>query len=555
MLVSLYIKNYAIIKELEVRFSPQLNVITGETGAGKSILMGALGLLLGDRADTKSLFDPSERCSIEGTFAVGNYSLYSLLQQLGLDETDQLLIRRELSPQGKSRAFINDALVNLSELKSLSEVLVDVHAQFDTLEINEQPKQLELIDAYAGITEMVAAYRSAYRRYQQENGRLQTMLEQAGSQEKELDFWKFQLNELEELQLFAKEEEHLELEQEELSHAEEIRMRTGEAAELLQSTSPSILDQLNSLQINLRQLLGKHVRIEELTNRMEQSIIELTDVADELAEISEKSEFDPERYQEIQERLGAVYRLFRKHQVQDTGALIDIQQQLHANIEQVEHSGEEIEALTQAVKQLEKSCFEQGRKIHEQRVKSIGGLEKAVVGGLTDLAMESAQFKVELSGEDRLHPDGIDRVVFLFSANKGARLLPIKRIASGGELSRLNLVLKSLVATKMTMPTLIFDEIDSGISGYVSDRMGNMMRALAQNHQILCITHSPQIAAKGNYHYFVYKEEKAGRTETNVKLLGPEDRITELAIMLSTNPPTASALANARELLANPAKG
>ena len=260
-------------------------------------------------------------------------------------------------------------------------------------------------------------------------------------------------------------------------------------------------------------------------------------------------------FPEIQERLGAVYRLFRKHQVQDTGALIDIQQQLHANIEQVEHSGEEIEALTQAVKQLEKSCFEQGRKIHEQRVKSIGGLEKAVVGGLTDLAMESAQFKVELSGEDRLHPDGIDRVVFLFSANKGARLLPIKRIASGGELSRLNLVLKSLVATKMTMPTLIFDEIDSGISGYVSDRMGNMMRALAQNHQILCITHSPQIAAKGNYHYFVYKEEKAGQTETNVKLLGPEDRITELAIMLSTNPPTASALANARELLANPAKG
>ena len=551
MLVSLYIKNYAIIKELQVRFSPNLNVITGETGAGKSILMGALGLLLGDRADTKSLFDPGDRCVIEGTFDIANYAIDDLLQELGLEDRSHLVIRRELTPQGKTRAFINDALVNLSELRGLSEVLVDVHAQFDTLEINDQPKQLELLDAYAGILEQVQQYRERYRSYLQNRNRLHALREEAGSKQKELDFWQFQWTELSELKIAGGEEVTLEQEQEALSHAEEIRQRTGEAAEIVLNGTSSLVDQLNAIAQSLRTLLGKHPHIENLNARLEQTSIELTDLAEEWTAISEKSEFDPERYQEIQERLGELYRLFRKHQVQRTEDLLAIQNKLQSDIDQLTNADEAIEILAKTVARQEQDCRALGKELHDQRQKAIAGLEKDVVNGLGELAMDAAQFKIDLQVSDQLLADGLDTIDLLFSANKGARLLPIKRVASGGELSRLNLVLKSLVASKMTMPTLIFDEIDTGISGFVSDRMGVMMRNLAQKHQIICITHAPQIAAKGDHHYFVYKEEKANRTETNVKLLGPEERITELAIMLSTNPPTTSALANARELLAN----
>ncbi|MCB0601562.1 MAG: DNA repair protein RecN [Saprospiraceae bacterium] len=551
MLVSLYIKNYAIIKELQVQFSPNLNVITGETGAGKSILMGALGLLLGDRADTKSLFDPAERCVIEGTFIIDNDSIADVLQELGLEDQHQLVIRRELTPQGKTRAFINDALVNLSELRGLSDLLVDVHAQFDTLEINEQPKQLELLDAYAGILDQVHHYRTIYRTYLQERNRLQFLRDEAGTRQKELDFWQFQLAELTELQIEAGEEIQLEQEQEALSHAEEIRQRTGEAAEIVLNGSSSLVDQLNSIAQSLRGLYGKHPMIEGLNTRLEQTSIELADLAEEWTAISEKSEFDPERYQEIQERLGELYRLFRKHQVQQSADLLAIQHQLQSDIDHLTNADEEIEALARKVTLQEQECMTLGKKLHDQRQKAIPGLQDEVVRGLHELAMDAAQFKIDLTAVSQLQTDGIDTIELLFSANKGSRLLPIKRVASGGELSRLNLVLKSLVASKMTMPTLIFDEIDTGISGFVSDRMGVMMRALAQKHQILCITHAPQIASKGDHHYFVFKEEKANRTETNVKLLGPDERITELAIMLSTNPPTTSALANARELLAN----
>jgi len=545
----LSIRNYAIIEELEIEFPEGLTIITGETGAGKSILLGALGLIMGGRADSKSLYDEQHKCVIEGVFEVGRYNLQSFFDEKDLDYSPECIIRRELSPSGKSRAFVNDTPVVLGTLRQLTGALIDLHEQFDTLDIHQVSFQLRMIDALAGNKDLLQEYEGHYRQLSSDKRKLQQLVEQNNKSSQETDFLNFQLEEFNEVQLEANEQESLETELSSLTNAEEIKRTLSAAYHNLSDGENPLTGQLSEVLRQVAEVKKFHPGIPALYARLESLSVEMEDIAGEFERVAESTEFDPERIEVIQARLDAIYRLQNKHRVNSVAELLEIKESIQSKLDALGDLSSEIAAIEKNIAAQEKNLDSIAQQLSERRKKSAPSFTKKVLSLLKQLAMPHTRFEVEFKTLDHLSATGTDEVGFLFAANPGSRLQHIKDVASGGELSRLTLVTKSLVASAIPLPTLIFDEIDTGISGDVSLKMGNILRQLSNHHQVINITHSPQIAAKADAHYFVYKKVSATATATKVKLLKEEERVRSIAVMLSQNPPSESALQNARELI------
>jgi len=549
MIKKLLIRNYAIIDELEMDFSTGLTIITGETGAGKSILLGALGLVMGQRADTKALFRHDEKCVVEAVFDVSHYELREFFEENDLDYDTELVIRREISPAGKSRAFVNDTPATLDVLQGFSSALIDLHQQFDTRDIHNVSFQLRLLDALAENKPLLAEYQTAYKIWMAGRRRLAELERLNADSAREAEFLRFHLEEFHAAALRDGEQEELEQELALLSNAEEIKRTLTAACHYLLESEQAVVTQLREVGISLNTFRRINPQIGTLAERYEAATSEVQDIARELERLADATEYDPARLAEVQQRLDLIYRLQNKHRMPAVAELLALQQEWEDKLKNISGLDEEIATLQQQTAAQRELLTEQALRLRERRLAVISDFEKEVKSMLGQLSMEHAVLRVQCSPTSELSATGMDEVHFLFAANKGGRLQLIKDVASGGELSRLTLVTKSLVAAAIPLPTLIFDEIDSGVSGDVALRMGNIMRRLSNQHQVVAITHAPQVAAKADAHYFVYKKDTPERTLTNVRLLNEEERIRSIAVMLSQNPPSQSALQNARELL------
>ena len=550
MIKSLQIQNYALIESLEIHFSSGLTIVTGETGAGKSILLGALGLIMGNRADTKVLYHLDRKCFVEAIFEISKYDLKSFFEKNDLDYDTELVIRREITPSGKSRAFVNDSPVNLKILQQLSSSLIDLHQQFDTLDIHNVSFQLRLIDALAGNKSVLSEYQIAFEEYQSDKRKLHKLRTQSEQNAKEQDFLQFQLEEFNHAELIEGEQERLEQELKRLSNAEDIKRNALSTYQYLNESEQSIISQLEEIGLNLSAISKFGKELEALNDRFSGIVAELEDLSNEFEQIAENVEYDEERIQEVQQRLDLIYRLQAKHDVPSVSELLEIQASIEAKLSVINNQDEEISELETKIAAQEEKLHTKAAWLREKRQLVVPDFEQNVMHQLAKLSMEHAVLKVEFKELEELSATGLDDINYLFSANKGGRLQLIKDVASGGELSRLTLVTKSLVASAIPLPTLIFDEIDTGISGGVALKMGEILRNLSDQHQVVSITHSPQIASKADAHYFVYKEVNEDRTISQVKQLEMEERIEAIATMLSQDPPSQSALENARELLA-----
>ena len=549
MLQKLHIQNYAIIEDLHINFSGNLNVITGETGAGKSILMGALNLILGQRADSSVLQQQGKKCIVEGYFLIkNNSSVKSFFEANDLDFEEEILLRREIASGGKSRGFINDTPVNLSQLKELAVLLVDLHQQFDTLELSSENFQREVLDALANNAAPLQQLKINFSQYINAKKELEAMQLQQANANKELDYNKFLFNELQEFSLKENELETLDAEIKLLSNAENIKQQISSIYFELKDSEQPIVQQLKVLQNRLNTLKQYHPQIEELHQRINSSVLELQDVAGELEIIDSTINYDAERIQLVNERLSAGYKLLKKHGVNDTEQLLTIQQQLQQKLDAVLNISASVEKLEKQTSKLFAECTVTAKIVSANRAAQIKPFTQNVNKLLAQVGMPNAQIKVQLQAVS-LNAYGTDEIDFLFDANKSNRFEPLHKVASGGELSRLMLSVKSLVAQKLQLPTLIFDEIDTGISGEAAKQVGIIMKNLSFAHQLIAITHQPQIAAKASAHYFVYKEIINGKIVTSIRLLNNDERITVIAQMLSGEKPTAAALANAREMM------
>ncbi|MEZ5039663.1 MAG: DNA repair protein RecN [Saprospiraceae bacterium] len=549
MIQRLHIRNYAIIESLEINFSKGLTIITGETGAGKSILLGALGLIMGDRADTKSLYNEDQKCVIEGYFNIRPYELSAFFTENELDYEDDLIVRREIAPSGKSRAFINDTPVNLKVLQELSSSLIDLHLQFDTLDIHKVSFQLRMLDALAGNKKELAEYQTLFREYQQKGKHLEDLIASNQRAAKEMDFNQFLFDELQQAQLVSGEHQALDEEHTRLSNAEEIKQTLGSVYQQLIESEHAIMGQLQAIHHNLLKMGKVDRQIGEIQEQFSNLMGGLEDLANDCEKIADKTEYDEERIITLNDRLTLIDHLLKKHQVNEVEELLAIQETLEQKLSAFSDSDSAIAAMQAWMKKQAVILKEKALGLRKKRQEIVSSFENKVQEMLGQLAMPAARIQVVMDPLETFSSTGLDEVYFLFAANKGSRLQQIKDVASGGELSRLTLVTKSLVASAIPLPTLIFDEIDTGISGDVALRMGNILRSLSNHHQVVSITHSPQIAAKADAHYFVYKAEKPDRTITKVRALEKEERIRAIATMLSQNPPSESALENARELI------
>lgn len=549
MIQKLLIKNYAIIEELEINFSSGLTIITGETGAGKSILLGALGLIMGNRADTKSLYDQGKKCIIEAYFQVKKYKVKAFFEEHEIDYDDEVIVRRELTPSGKSRAFINDTPVNLKMLQQLSGSLIDLHQQFDTLDIHNVSFQLRMIDALAGNNDLLEKYQSAFKQYTSAKRNLATLIKKSRAADKESDFLNFQLQEFNEVELIEGELEKMETEITQLSNAEDIKRTLGGAFQSLSESESSVISNLEEIGIALSSLRKTYPDLEKIMVRFDGAVLEIQDVASEFERIADETEHDGERILELQTRLDLIYKLQNKHHVKTVNELLEIQADLQSKVGAFADLSDEIELTKRDIKKYEQDAKTLAAQLSKKRKAVIGNFEKKVQKLLVLLGMEHAQLKIQIGELDELSSTGLDDVNYLFAPNKGSQFLPIKGIASGGELSRLTLATKSLVASAIPLPTLIFDEIDTGISGDTALKMGGILHDLADQHQVVSITHSPQVAVKADNHYFVFKKVKDDKTVTSVRLLSPDERVRAIATMLSGSPPSESALKNAKELL------
>jgi DNA repair protein RecN (Recombination protein N) len=549
MLKRLHIRNYALIDELEINFSRHLTIITGETGAGKSILLGALGLVMGERADTKVFYNDSEKCVVEAFFEVGAYDLKAFFEENELDYDEEVVIRRELSPAGKSRAFINDTPVNNQVLQRLTESLIDLHQQFDLLDIHNINFQLRMIDALADNSLLLKDYQQGYRLFSADRKRLADLISKSENGSKEMEFLRFQLEELLQASLVEGEQELLESELSRLSNAEEIKRTYSMAYNYMLEAEQNIAGQLQEIARSLNATRKLSPELASMSLRLDSLIVDLQDLAKECDRIAESTEHDPLRIGEVQERLNILYKLQKKHGLGSVGDLLLLQERLEEQTAGFTDLGGEITRLEKSLADQEKQLRSIAASLSQRRRAIPAAFEEKVHGMLHQLSMPHARLRVDIADLPTLSPTGTDDVQFLFASNIGARFLPIKDVASGGELSRLTLCTKSLVADAIPLPTLIFDEIDSGISGDVSLKMGLILKELSARHQVVSITHTPQIAARADTHYFVYKKVTDNRTITNIRLLEPEDRVRSIAVMLSGNPPSDSALATARELV------
>lgn len=551
MLRKLHIQNYAIIEEVDIDFSLALNIITGETGAGKSILMGALSLILGERADTGVLLNNSKKCIIEGFFGVSqDEAVNSFLREQDIDADIDLVLRREIAPNGKTRAFINDTPVTLQQLKQLASLLVDLHQQFDTLELGEADFQREVLDALAGNQALLKQYREAFHALQNTRKQLADLKAQQQQFQKEKDYHQFLFDELDELRLQPNELENIEQELQLLSNAENIKNALGQVTDVLSNSDTPLVQQLKQLVHQLQAYRELHTQLPELISRLQASQIELQDIADELDSINDSVHMDEQRMQVINDRMAAGYKLLKKHQVQTTEELLNIQQNLSDKLQAVLAIDDEINAAEKEAARLLAAASELAQQLTKQRQSVVKNFVSEVNSRLHQVGMPNAAIQVNVTPTD-LQVDGADNIAFLFDANKSGRFESIRKVASGGELSRLMLCIKSLVAAHIDLPTMIFDEIDTGISGEAAKQVGMIMKQMAAKRQIICITHQPQIAGKAYAHFFVYKAAEGDRIKTNIRLLTEDERITAIAQMLSGEKPTAAALANAREMIMN----
>ncbi|HEX2919979.1 MAG TPA: DNA repair protein RecN [Bacteroidales bacterium] len=550
MLLKLSVQNYALIKELDVEFEKNgLTIITGETGAGKSILLGALSLILGSRADTGVLLDKEQKCIVEGTFNVEEYDLDAFFEGNSLDYDSIATLRREINPAGKSRAFINDTPVNLNLLKELGEKLIDIHSQHQTLMLNNNSFQLNMIDSFAGLSTERKDYYSKYNRY---NNFRKEYIEAKASLEKskaDLEYYSFQLEQIEKASLKKGEQHDLEAEQEILSHAEEIKQSLTEASALFSQEGSSVLSMVRAIKACIIKIKSHHPSGESLLSRIESSLIELDDLASEIEKISSTIEADPDRLSFVNERLNTIYTLIQKHKVKDCDELLITRDELRSIVNSIVTADEKI-ALIEArmndeLEGLKKAAF----GISGRRKSVLEGIENKITDMLKQLGMPNAKFRIELTQVRDFTPTGIDQADFMFSANRQIAPENLARIASGGELSRVMLSLKSLLTKYNNLPTIIFDEIDSGVSGEVADRVGQILSKMGQYMQVINITHLPQVASRGSRHYHVYKDDVKDSTFTRVKLLSRDERIIEVARLLSGSKVTEAAIENARELL------
>ena len=552
MIQKLFIQNYAIIDELEIDFSNKLNIITGETGAGKSIIAGALGLILGERADSTGLVNKEKKCFVEGVFDVrSKKEVRNFLEENDLDEGDQLIIRREISTNGKSRAFVNDTPVTLSQLNDLSSLLVDLHRQFDSLQLEQGDFQREVLDAIASQSELVNTYQQVFRKWQTSKKELETLGGQRKQFEKEFDYNQFQYNELDEADFKENELEELDKELKLLSNSEGIKTVLSKVQNDLAEGENPLVSQLKILMNQLQTYSSYHPDLPSLLQRLQSLQIELQDISDEVDHMNDRINYDPSKIEEIDSRLSAGYKLLKKHGVKTTNELLEIKQQLERKLHAVLNVGEQIELKEKETERLFAEAEQRAAKISEGRKKQIKPLEEKVNDLLAQVGMPNAKLKVELRNNEGLNFYGSDKIEFLFDANKSGQFQPIRKVASGGELNRLMLCIKSLVAQSVDLPTMMFDEIDTGISGEAARQVGIIMKGLASKRQIICITHQPQIAGKADAHFFVYKEVVEDMVKTNIRQLTKEERITAIAKMLSGEKPTIAAMQNAREMVMN----
>jgi len=549
MLKRLEIQNYAIIESLELDLTKGLTIITGETGAGKSILLGALGLIMGKRADTKVLYEAEKKCVVEAVFDISDYNLQPFFASTELDFESETIIRRVISPNGKSRAFINDEPTTLNVLKALTDNLIDLHQQFDTLDLHSVSFQTKTIDALAGNIDRVEGYREEYSEYTKAKRALDKLEEKHRSSNQEMDFLNFQMKEFNDAELMEGEQEEKEKQLSKLTNAEDIQKIGNLLLHTLDDGEQSVIETLQTLLNELSSVMDSDEALSQLYDRLANAQEELRDIAKEGGNIADDTEYDEALIEEINTRLSLIYRLQKKHNVNTLEELLEIQEGIATQLASFGDITQDIEDLKQKIQKLEESLSDKASKISAKRKTIAPKFEKDIHDLLVPLSMENAHIKVAIEPLDSPGPSGMDAISFLFSPNKGSDFKPLKDIASGGEISRLTLCIKSLVADAMTLPTLIFDEIDTGVSGEVAARMGEILSSLANQHQVLSITHSPQIAGKADKHYFVHKNDKAERTVTAVKELDTEGRIQELAKMLSGNPPSTAAIENAKELM------
>ena len=549
MLIKLFVQNYALIKDLDVEFENGLTIITGETGAGKSILLGALSLILGARADTTILLDKNEKCIVEGTFRIEESDLTEFFLSNELDVETLTTLRREISPGGKSRAFINDTPVTVNLLKELGEQLIDIHSQHQTLMLSDNAFQLNVIDSFAGTFKQKSEYRLAYSKFLKLKKDFTSEKEQVEKNRSDLEYYQFQLNQLEAAKLKPGEQEELEAEQELLGHAEEIKQALSNSSNLFLNEEKSILSMLREVKIGLGKIRSYIPEGENLLGRTESSLIDLDDLAGEIEKLAVSIEADPKRYMVVNERLDSIYSLVKKHKVKNLDELIIRKEEIKNIIKSIISGDERLEELE---KLLEKEINKLGAlsgEMSEMRRRVLPDIESKITELLQQLGMPNAKFRISLSVLKEFTASGIDQADFLFSANKQISPENLAKIASGGELSRVMLSLKSLLTKNNNLPTIIFDEIDSGVSGEVADKVGQILSSMGKYMQVVNITHLPQVASRGTKHYHVYKDDIDDSTFTRVKLLSEEERIMEVARLLSGSEVTETAIKNARELL------
>jgi len=550
MLKSLSIQNYALISQLEVDFTGGFSVLTGETGAGKSIILGALSLILGQRADAKSIKEGENRCLIEGVFDISSYKLQSFFEENELEyDAAHCILRRELLASGKSRAFINDSPVGLNELKTLASQLIDIHSQHQNLMLADGNFQMQVLDVLADNKELKKEYQDTFKRYTACQKQLEILKENASRKTSEEDYLRFQYNQLVEANLKEDEQAELESELDTLSHLEEIKTSLYKVEQTLSGDEQSVVPALKEALNTLSALNKVYPESAEMTGRLESSYLEIKDLASEISKKQEHLELDPERLQYVNDRLDLLYNLQKKHKLETCEALIELRNSIGLQLQEINNFEEQISSLEKDLQSFYKQVIEFAGNLTQSRKKTAGKLELELVSKVSPLGMPNMKFTCELTSKPHLDSTGMDYVNFLFSSNKNVGLKPVSEIASGGEISRLMLGIKSLISGAMALPTIIFDEIDTGVSGEIADKMGDIMHELGAQMQVITITHLPQIAAKGTTHYFVYKFDNKDTTETNIRKLNPNERIKEIAQMSSGSELTEAAFEHAKNLL------
>lgn len=550
MLTHLTIKNYALIDHLEMDLSSHLNVITGETGAGKSIMLGAIGLLLGNRADTKVLWNENEKCITEGIFDISNYDLKDIFEEVDLDYDTQTVLRREINPGGKSRAFINDTPVTLEVMRRIGEKLMDVHSQHETLDLGNRIFQLEVIDSYAKNQSLKSAYKEAWKKFNAAKTQLEALEKEAQALRQESDFINFQLEELTKAHLEVGEQEKLESDLKIMEHAEDIKTKFNSLLHILDRGDLSVTTQLNEAKSLFNSIGTYSTEYQKLAERLESLRIELQDIVGESETAEEKIDFDPEKIQETKDRLSLLYQLLQKHRAEDVNALIVIRDEFQQKANKTGNLDEELKSVQRKFQKATEELNSAAEKLSRSRVSVFKNLCKELESLLIELGIPESKLLVD-HHLTQAGASGIDSIEFMFSANKGIPVRPLGQVASGGEFSRVMFCIKYILAEKTALPTLVLDEIDTGVSGEIAIRLGKMMKSMAKQHQLLAISHLPQIAAKADCHFYAYKDNKNKKTTSQIRLLNSEERVEEIAKMIGGEAPSPRAKESAKELIAS----